>query len=433
MITRRSVMTGTGAAAAAVAVTALPAERAAAAPTSYTGWYNVATTYGSNIQSAINAAQAAGGGVVYCPAGTYTAANLSITGNNIMLLGDGPQATTIQITSTSGTFMTIGSSGNSTLFTSIKDIAFEPPAASSRTGYTLYFLNCQGVYMNNVWLGQHLPQGSTVYTLGGGIGIDNVGIGTSFGVLDAVQMSRCSANSLDIGRFSSSVPPSDIFVSNCNFGGNTANGIVIGWVSGLYVTNSEVTGGSSSSNGIVMAPASPNWCAYVFLDNILVDTFNGQGIYMTGSGVIADIRLTGCYSNNHNGQGVLFDNGNAASIGVSITGGEFCNNVGAGIEWYGGGGFIINGALCFANAKNSSGSQNGINITNNASGFQIVNCLSGKGGFLNQTNNFQNYGIQVSSGCNNYIVANNRCPGNVSGGVSAATSATQIVSNNLAV
>src|SRR5579859_681483 len=246
MITRRSMMTGTGVAAAAVVSTALPAERAVAAPTSYTGWYNVATSYGNNIQNAIYAAEAAGGGVVYCPAGNYPTANLSITGNNIMLLGDGPQATTIQITSTSGTFMSVGSSSNSTLFTCIKDLAIEPPATSSRTGYTLYFLNCQGVYMNNVWLGQHLPQGSPLYTLGGGIGIDNVGMGTSFGVLDSVQMSRCSGNSLDIGRFSSSVPPGDIFISNCNFGGNTGSGIDIGWVSGLYVTNSELTGGSSS-------------------------------------------------------------------------------------------------------------------------------------------------------------------------------------------
>ena len=408
-----------------------------------TGWINVtlspynadptgATDSTTGIQNAINAAQTNGGGTVYFPNGKYLVSSLNITGDNITLLGDGPQTSYFYTSSTTGTFLNIGQSTVGTLFTNIVNIGFIPKV--SRTGYTVYFLNCQGVYMSNVWLGIKLPEGSPpLPTLGHGIAIDNVNVGSSFGVMDAVQIADVSGDALDIGRFSAGVPPGDIFISNCNFGGSGAVGIDIGWASGVYITNSELTGSSTSTYGLVLAPTTNDWTAYIFLDGLVVDTFGSNGIYMTGAGVIADVRLTGCYSNNNNNHGVLFDNSNTHSIGITITGGEFCNNVGAGIEWFGGGGFVINGAMCFANSKNTSAGQNGINATNNASGFQIVNCLSGKGGFLSQTTNNQAWGIQAASGCNNYIIANNRCPGNVTGGISATSSATQIVSNNLAV
>jgi hypothetical protein len=73
-------------------------------------WVNV-KTYGAKgdgvtddtaaIQAAINAVQAAGGGVVYLPAGTYIVNNsaataLSITGSGVYLTGDGPGQTIIQ-------------------------------------------------------------------------------------------------------------------------------------------------------------------------------------------------------------------------------------------------------------------------------------------------------------------------------------------------
>jgi hypothetical protein len=95
--TRRKVVLGTAAGVGGVAAGALLKPDAAEAA-SLDGYFNVkdhgavgnGTTDDTNsVQSAIDAALAAGGGTVFFPGGTYLCNGLAITGNNVTMLGCG--------------------------------------------------------------------------------------------------------------------------------------------------------------------------------------------------------------------------------------------------------------------------------------------------------------------------------------------------------
>jgi hypothetical protein len=107
-----------------------------------TSWYNV-VTYSADptgsadsttrIQNAINAAHAAGGGVVYFPPGTYkTSAALTLQSNTI-LLGDGPGVSVIKTSQTAVN----GITGTSVVNCSMEKLGLTGPSGGSGIGFSV--------------------------------------------------------------------------------------------------------------------------------------------------------------------------------------------------------------------------------------------------------------------------------------------------------
>ena len=113
---------------------------------SYTAlpWFNV-ITYGADptgatdsttaIQNALNAANSAGGGVVYFPAGTYQISSALTIYNNITLTGDNRQVSVIEQTST--TAHGLSWSGNNLQYVTIKNLQLLGPNSGSGIGINL--------------------------------------------------------------------------------------------------------------------------------------------------------------------------------------------------------------------------------------------------------------------------------------------------------
>lgn len=131
-----------------------------------TSWYNVtAAPYsalgdGSNddtaeIQAAIDAAEAAGGGVVYFPPGDYKiTAALTLNNDYVTLLGDGP-ASRIFTSSTSINVLDVGTLSTSTKISRPKIMNLKLEHASTTSTSTAYTLRVMGVSklgIHNVWV-----------------------------------------------------------------------------------------------------------------------------------------------------------------------------------------------------------------------------------------------------------------------------------------
>jgi hypothetical protein len=104
------------------------------------------------IQNAINAAQAAGGGPVYFPPGTYKCNSLTVTGNNVRLVGAGASSSVL-LKSGAGTLLsftgtTSPSSGSTHVrYCGIENLGFN---GNSQTGTVLQLYYCDNFDCRNV-------------------------------------------------------------------------------------------------------------------------------------------------------------------------------------------------------------------------------------------------------------------------------------------
>lgn len=111
------------------------------------------------VQAAVNAALAAGGGVVYFPAGNYYMENYVTTGSNLTIRGAGPNATTLNKTAVSGTHlsacfflaqsgMTTGYGGGGRNIT-IEGFRFQGSYADARLGLIAQLHHVDGFVLRN--------------------------------------------------------------------------------------------------------------------------------------------------------------------------------------------------------------------------------------------------------------------------------------------
>lgn len=129
------------------------------------GWYNVtsapysAVGDGSNddtaeIQAAIDAAEAAGGGVVYFPPGNYKiSAALTVNDDYVTLMGDGPKSR-IFTSSTTINLLDVGTLSTSTKISRPKICSLKLEHSSSTSTSTAYTLRVMGVSklgIHDVW------------------------------------------------------------------------------------------------------------------------------------------------------------------------------------------------------------------------------------------------------------------------------------------
>ena len=195
------------------------------------------------VQAAISAANNAGGGVVYVPAGNYRLTATINVYSRISIRGDGDQVSVLSQTGTTAT----GLRGIDVMFLDVRDIQLKGPGTGSASGPGIYLsrsgnANCEGITLENVFVWQFgdsgvaisLPIASTftrvVAQQNGAFGISLYGGGTSCALagcyangngqigynlgLAYSQLTGCAADSNGIGYYVSS-GSTNITFSSC--------------------------------------------------------------------------------------------------------------------------------------------------------------------------------------------------------------------------
>ncbi|MFC0394720.1 glycosyl hydrolase family 28-related protein [Paenibacillus mendelii] len=411
---------------------------AAAAATSVNSYYDV-TDYGaagngitddrSAIQTAINAAQSAGGGVVFLPKGTYAiSGTLNITGHHIGVVGVGGSSV-IQGTFAAGHIIYFGGTTTSTgtinnyfkdfTITSnvkktsgaaifgehaqrsvIEGVKADDPGMTSYNLYDgLYFKYFDNCLVSNVQLfcshSGITAQGKSDQSWGANLWIMNGSristnsiagsVGLHFGgscggiVVESTDVIICETNAL-IDTSLSGVLNREIFFNEC------------------FIDSAGKHGVNVKSNGVALLHFNNTWLAS--------SGSTASGGYPNGSNLhyentstgLNDIIISGCRIFNAFGSGVYSKGGK-----WTITGSSFHNN---GRGTGGGHGIILTDVTVL-----------GANIANNT--------ISANG------NATLGQGIRINTGVNNYILMGNIVRGNASAQISDGGSTNKVVTNNL--
>ena len=365
----------------------------------------------------------ANGGVLYFPSGTYLASTISVTTPNITVRGDGIFATTLSPMSTTGNFL-VFSSGHG----SLENFAIFTNSVKRTSGDTI-FIGSGGISISNI---QIYGQGSNGFY--NGIHFDTAT--ASLFSLDNFLIGQCSNAAIQIGDASSTSQVVSGNITNGNIG-SCGNGVLIYQTGGMNVSDLDII--KSFQNGIAVYPSAGQRPFALYFTNVLCDTCNADG-WLIGSngGTVGDVNLTGCWGSSNGGIGLNLAAGSSAASavnGILVSGGNFIGNQSHGIVLSNCTDVILSGVQVYNNSQSGPGNAGGITVAQNVSGFQIVNCISGNGGYTQQQNYpaNQSYGITVLPGSsNNYIIQSNRTPGNISGGIfDGGTGTAKFVTGNL--
>ncbi len=188
--------------------------------------------------------------------------------------------------------------------------------------------------------------------------------------------------------------------------------------------------------GLVILPASgAQAVVWGFFSNCSFDTSSNYGIYIapTGGGSVKGMTFTGCWTSTCTGGILLLPDATSTIDGVDFNGHRSFNNDQRGMLYSGGTNIHLNACIFTGNSQSSSGTYAGIDILPNNIAFSVTSCYLAQGyGFANT----QSYGLQVGTGCNNYIISNNDMRLNVQGAMnnlSDVTATTYYESGNLGV
>ncbi len=275
------------------------------------GWLNIVTLYGADptgaadsttvIQAAINAANTAGGGVVYCPRGTYKYSALTLY-SGVSLIGDGVGVSTLNCSATSGTGITMQAVTNVT----ISGLTVSGPGTGTGQGitcttsgsapYVCFYLDFHDLLITG--FGSH---GMYMYQ-----------------PCVSVFSNITSATNGGRGFFFTGVPGAASGTS-CTWTACYANGNALeGWYIGTYTYSTlNSCAADANANGYVIAG-----CQGVVLNacgneaTIAKNSLDGTGIKITadtGAGISAGCQLNSCWSYQNNAAG-LWVTGGSQSI-----------------------------------------------------------------------------------------------------------------------
>jgi hypothetical protein len=325
------------------------------------------------IQAAINAASAAGGGVVFFPPGNYPAAPTSSPAlsvpSNVLLVGSGRRASSIR---RHGNGVLIGISGPSTddsgathvRYSGIQSITLN---GNSQTGAVLqcyysdnhifrdvYFTSSAGVLVDGVefWDSRFY---NCVFENSGGAAdaiLPNVhlrnssassGFGFSADTTNMILFDGCRWENFFNGALrveqgtSNTNNPNGIYITNCKMetsqlrGGShlhvadECRGV---WVNGLYAFAGDFFSGYSTPQNIINWAPQGSQLENVLIGNGAVATISSGVLAFSGAGSTTILRnVVGRYSANPTGAHVFFDASSTADFHVegvySNTGTQF--------------------------------------------------------------------------------------------------------------
>ena len=341
------------------------------------------------IRNAIAAAAGGGGGEIMFPAGNYgVSGTIAITSAAITLIGEGPDASVITASATTGDVVSFGPSPGFTPCGGIRGLSIKS-SVTRTAGAALTIDGCQDGEFQNFKLA----------TRGG----DGIHISPTGHLAAALHFSDFRIAST--GAFNGILvqgPYSDrYFRSGWINGDGTAGsrGINIQNSNGDWYTDIETVG---SEFGVLINPGPGQGVIWGHMMNVLADQNTSQGFRITssGNGFIWGMTFTAPWASGNgntstNGRGFYIGSG----AGLLIENPRVMNNGGHGIEIAGGTGVKILGGFISANSQQSGGSFDAINVNSGASSFQVIGATTGGIGTVPQR-----YGINIGAGSDNFLV-----------------------------
>jgi hypothetical protein len=383
------------------------------------------------VQAAINAANTAGGGIVFFPPGTYLCGRLTMY-SKIILMGTGKALSIIKMKSgTNADFLTTSSSLSNFGF---RDLTFDGNNANNTSGAGLVLsgtdisvFNCE--IANFPAYGIYGVSGNRLYIKNCYIH-NNKNVGVLIGV---------AGNTF-----------SEIDIEGCNITSNDSHGILIGNGSTAIATRVTIDSNIVTLNGANTAGAGGGgiwvWTggSNVAITNNVVYSNNGDNIAVAGG---TNVNITGNQSSYAAGVPAdLVNSGIAISAGAShivIDGNECFNNTAAGIIVRGATNHVtIVGNICWNNSQYvnpgqgyPAGSFHGIQIDTISPDADSGNYISISGNrcFDDQGTKTQGYGIKIDANADFVICQNNVINGNLLGPLlnNASGSKSIIIANNV--
>jgi adhesin HecA-like repeat protein len=371
------------------------------------------------IQSAVNAAISAGGGIVYLPEGKFKASNLTVTGPGVYLVGAGVGATSIVTTATTGDVVAFGNT--SAVFSpcgGMRDLSITS-SVTRTAGAALTVDGCQDGWFNNLWIN---PTG------GDGIHLAPTNHLAAILFFNRINITVHGAFKGILIQGGNDRYFTDLWVTGDLTAGSTA--IEMQNSLGDWFTNVEAV---SSDYGVLIDPGNGQSATWGNWTNLLADTnnINGIRIVQTGTGFVWLQTFIAPWTSSNgftsaSGRGIYIGTGSA----LDFTAARVVNNGGHGIEIAGGTGISISGAKIVSNSQQSHGSFDGINVNSSASGFRVEGSLLASGGIGGTV---QRYGVNIAAGSDNYLITDNDITGNGTGAINnvPGLSSTRRVYGNL--
>lgn len=376
-------------------------------------------------QDAVDAAEAAGGGLVQFPCSATTVLNATLVINSpaVVLAGCGPSSI-IAATFASGNIIQIGNTASPYVYCGdVKDLRIVSTVTRT-SGYAIAIAGCQSGTTSNIEI-----------ATSGGNGI-RFGDGASLAALYHLSQTHIFLTGAFTGlQIDGS---NDRYVQGLWIQGNDDNGsrgIVITETGGDWISDVEVVKVGIGVSVVPPAGKSADWANF---NNVLADTNRSHGFLFGGQGALWGISCVRCWSasngyfaNDPTASGIKITNGR----GLSFSETRVINNAGHGFEIVAPAQDIeINGGLISENcivAACTAGSRHGVYVSGGVSGFRIFGARSG--GVFGGTSK-QGYGISIASvSASNFSVSGNDLRGNTTGSIlnAAGTSASKIVKDNI--
>jgi hypothetical protein len=359
------------------------------------------------IQSALTACDAAGGGVVYFPTGTYKiTSTIDLTGfENVTIQGENVNSTRFAPTITDNNYFTF-TNAKQCKICSVSII----PTVTQTTGSAVYFSNGYNLTVSDVIIGYGVRRGISL--LGGA--------DQFIYTIENFIISNCAT-----GIYIDDTPQ-DVFISTGLIGSCTASGISMISGSGIYVENVDVI---SCNTGISTYPSTGKTVANLFFDSVLCDTCTTDGwAFFTNGGDVRQINMSNCWGATNGNNGLHFGNCNS----VAVTNFRAFNNQYRGIYVQAGVNYSFSNCQAVANSMVSSNSYDGMSIDGvGVTDVSIIGGVYGNTGGWPGYNNQKN-GIGISSGSiNNYVIIGADLTGNVTAGLTdGGTGTTKYIYGN---
>ncbi len=360
------------------------------------------------IQSAIAAASAASGGIVYLPQGTYLLSSpLTITSNNVSLIGAGIGATVLKAKSGSEgiDMLIIGDNINTISKVRVQGILFN--AANQKTGgkainvRIAFQLWLESINLENQYDALYIHNSTLIFF-------------SNSNIRETSHNGVWWDNDLQSGY--------DLYINNvCMDNPSVSNsGYGIYWNGGenLVIQNCDV---EHFTQGFFIAPSAGRVCHFGFFINAEFDTCGDNCIDINSAGGdVNGLTFTNGWTGTAVNYGVLISNGaGGLTSGIRFIGHKSYHNGLAGFRLDGGSDIHLADCDVISNSQTNSGTRNGVEITGNtASNWSIIGGRFGNGqdqgstqlhGILTDTASFTNakiLGTDVTGNTNSGIQLN---------------------------
>ncbi len=348
------------------------------------------------LQKAIDAANTAGGGTVFIPAGPWTLSGAITMYGNILVRGAGRGATTITCTSATA-HMFSSTSKNMMAFL---DMTLDN-SATKTAGSAFYFDTCSVVAIRNVQIANHI------------FPIEEIGSVSIW--FDEIEISGLKA-STGIGIIIDGGNDHylrNVFIKTASIAGQALAGINIKATGGTWLTG---CGTLWCNDGLLINPGAGKVVEHIFSALNAYDTGTGHGIKLApvSTGVIRRCRFVEDWAATNSENGVTIDKGSGTIDTITFVALYSVNNQKHGVSLLSGVNVRFFEPYCSGNGGAASNTYDGIFVANSVTDFAV---MGGQCGASAGFSNIQRWGINVSgSSCDRYLLIGNDCRNNVTGG-----------------